>query len=116
MHTILPGSVQILATPSAPATAGDVLTIYCAGLGEVTPALNAGASAPLDTLENTVNPVTATIGGVAANVLFAGLTPGFTGLYQVNLTVPSGVTPGSAVPLVLTAAGQQSLPSALAVK
>ena len=116
IYTITSVGAQILAAPSAPATAGDVLTIYCAGLGEVTPALDAGAPAPLDKLEHTASLVTATIGGVAANVLFAGLTPGFTGLYQVNLIVPSGVTPGSAVPLVLTAVGQQSVASALAVK
>ncbi len=106
---------QTLATPDAPATAGNVLTIYCTGLGEVQPPLQAGMPAPTSTLENTVNPVTATIGGVTANVAFGGLTPGFVGLYQVNLTVPSGVTPGSSVPVILSVAGESSVPVTMAV-
>jgi len=106
---------QTLAAPSAPASAGDVLTIYCAGLGEVQPSLQAGMPAPSTTLENTVNPVTATIGGVSANVAFGGLTPGFVGLYQVNLTVPSGVTAGDSVPVILSVAGQSSVPVTMAV-
>lgn len=106
---------QTLAAPSTPATAGDVLTIYCGGLGEVQPPLQAGMPAPSTTLENTVNPVTATIGGVSANVAFGGLTPGFVGLYQVNLTVPTGVTPGDSVPVILSVAGESSVPVTMAL-
>jgi len=62
-----------------------------------------------------VNTVTATIGAVAASVQFAGLTPGFAGLYQVNAVVPPGVVAGNQVPLVLTAAGQSSAPVTIAV-
>jgi uncharacterized protein (TIGR03437 family) len=40
-----------------------------------------------------IDPVTVTIGGVNAPVFFAGLIPGFTGLYQVNATVPTGIAP-----------------------
>jgi uncharacterized protein (TIGR03437 family) len=50
----------------------------------------------------------ATIGGVPATVLFAGLTPGFIGLGQVNLLVPDAVPSGDAVPVVLESAGQSS--------
>jgi uncharacterized protein (TIGR03437 family) len=46
------------------------------------------------------------IGGQNANVSFAGLTPTLVGLYQVNVTMPAGVTPGNAVPVMLTVAGQ----------
>jgi uncharacterized protein (TIGR03437 family) len=43
-----------------------------------------------------------TIGGVPAPVSFAGLAPGFVGLYQVNVQVPQGVAAGDAVPVVLS--------------
>jgi len=117
-HIYVVGSdgTQTLATPASPATAGNVLTVYCAGLGEVQPPLVAGVAAPPGQLENTVNPVTATIGGVAADVLFSGLTPGFSGLYQINMTVPGGVKPGSAVPLVITVAGISSQPVSMAIR
>jgi uncharacterized protein (TIGR03437 family) len=52
----------------------------------VTPAVNSGTAAPANT--STVTGVTATIGGSAAKVVFAGLAPGFAGLYQVNIEAP----------------------------
>jgi uncharacterized protein (TIGR03437 family) len=99
---------QYFAQPGSPASSGAVLVIYAAGLGSVNPSLTAGSPAPLSPLSPTTNPVTATIGGVPTQVLFAGLTPGFAGLYQVNAVVPDGVTPGDAVPIVLSVSGQSS--------
>ena len=107
---------QTLADAQHPAAAGDYIVIYCTGLGEVTPPLTAGTSAPLDHLTSTVNPVTVSIGGVAAQVQFAGLTPGFAGLYQVNAIVPQGVTPGAAVVVSIAEAGQLSPPVTMAVQ
>ncbi len=109
-------SAGLLANAANPVHAGDALVIYCAGLGEVAPAVPAGFVAPADPLSRTVSPVTATIGGQDAQVLFAGLAPGYTGLYQVNVVVPEGVTPGDAAELVLTVAGQSSPPVTIAVK
>lgn len=107
---------QTLADASNPTKAGDALVIYCTGLGQVSPPVASGAPAPFTQLSSTVLPVTATIGGVSGNVFFSGLTPGFVGLYQVNVTVPAGVAPGSQVPVVLTAAGQSSKPVTISVR
>jgi uncharacterized protein (TIGR03437 family) len=46
--------------------------------------------------------VTVTIGGVATTADFVGLAPGFVGLYQVNVQVPSGAPTGTAVPIRIT--------------
>lgn len=107
---------QAVADPTHPVSAGDVVVIYCTGLGEVNPPLIAGNAASLTQLEYTAHPVTLTIGGVQAPVLFAGLTPGYVGLYQVNASVPPGITSGDQVPVVLTAAGQSSTPVTISVR
>ena len=41
------------------------------------------------------------LGARPAQVFFAGLAPGFAGLYQINALVPEGVTLGDAVTLVI---------------
>jgi uncharacterized protein (TIGR03437 family) len=97
-----------LVTPSAPAKAGDVLVIYCAGLGVTNQPIADGAASPASPPAQAQAPVTVSIGGRNANVAFAGLTPTLVGLYQVNITMPAGVTPGNAVPVMLTVAGQTS--------
>ena len=49
-------------------------------------------------------------------MLFAGLTPEAVGLYQVRAQVPSGIAPGSAVPVTVAAGGQSSLIVTMTVK
>jgi adhesin/invasin len=107
---------SFLAAPGSPATAGDVLVIYCTGLGAVNPAVPAGTAAPSSPLSETTNRVTVTLGGRPAQVAFSGLTPGFAGLYQVNAVVPEGVAAGDQVPVVLTVAGQAGRPVTIAVR
>jgi uncharacterized protein (TIGR03437 family) len=111
-----PGGVAALNTASNPASAGDALLIFCTGLGAVTPPVTAGAAASSTKLSNTDNPVTVTVGGKDAQVLFAGLAPGYVGLYQVNVIVPSGIAAAADVPVVLTEAGATSAPVTVAVK
>jgi len=113
---VLPDGSQFVVNAASPASAGDAIVIYCAGLGPVDPPVAAGSAASLTQLSNTVNPVTVTIGGQSAQVLFGGLAPGYAGLYQVNAIVPTGITPASNVPLVLTVAGQSSAPVTIALQ
>ena len=82
--------------------------IYCGGLGTVSPAVTAGNPAPYSPLSSVPVLVTVTIGGVTTNSFFAGLSPGFAGLYQINATVPSGIAPGNQVPVTIAVAEKSS--------
>jgi uncharacterized protein (TIGR03437 family) len=89
-------------TDNSPAVPGETVLLFMNGLGAVNPPVADGASAPssplsysdeaadiLVYLDDGVDP------SAQANVLFAGLAPGFAGLYQVNFTVPaSGLANG----------------------
>ena len=55
-------------------------------------------------------------GGVSAPVEFAGLTPGFVGLYQVNIRIPADAPTGAAVELTLEQDGITSTPVTLPVQ
>jgi uncharacterized protein (TIGR03437 family) len=61
-------------------------------------------------LYKVVAPVRVTLGGVAAEVLYAGIAPTFSGLYQVNVRVPAGIEPGDDVPIeLITTLGNQTI-------
>jgi uncharacterized protein (TIGR03437 family) len=108
VYVINPAQAQILADTKSPAKAGDVLVLYVVGLGPVNPPIKSGDPAPFDKLEPATGTASLTIGGVQAQVVFAGLTPGFSGLYQINAVMPSGVRPGSQVPVVIAVNGRAS--------
>ena len=106
-----PGAIQNVnfqtVTQANPVKAGDAIIIYCAGLGEVDPPVASGTAAPSSPLAETAEQVTVTIAGLPAQVLFAGLTPSFASLYQVNAVVPQGVAQGE-VEVTVSLAGQTS--------
>jgi uncharacterized protein (TIGR03437 family) len=85
-------------TASNPVKAGDTIVIYSTGLGQTTPSLATGALAPSSPLDNT-STVTVTIGGKDATVVYSVAAPGFAGLYQTAVTVPSGVSGNAALVL-----------------
>jgi len=97
-----------LITTTNPATAGEVLQLYCNGLGPVSNQPASGDPAPnYPNLAQTTTPVTVSIGGKSAQVIFAGLTPPFVGLYLVDVTVPSGLASGNQ-PISVSVAGKTS--------
>ena len=108
VYVIGAGAIETLAGPNAPATAGNPVVIYCVGLGAVTPSVSAGAVASGTTLSTANAPVTVTFGNQTVTAGFAGLTPGLAGLYQVNVNVPPGVTPGNQVPVTISVGGKSS--------
>jgi uncharacterized protein (TIGR03437 family) len=78
-----------------PAQIGETVSVYLTGLGAVSPTIADGAAGPTNPLSITpTGTIAAYIGGVAATVGYAGLAPQLAGLYQINLTVPAGLTAG----------------------
>ena len=81
--------------PQSPGIPGSYLLVFGTGFGDLGPA---GA----DGLQRLILPVTATIGGVAAQVVYAGEAPFFTsGLQQINILIPEGAPTGLTVPIQL---------------
>jgi uncharacterized protein (TIGR03437 family) len=95
---------------SHPAMSGDTLIFYAAGLGPVGNPPADGSNST-DALRPTSSTLTALVGGAPAQVVFSGLSPQFTGVYQVNLTIPANVTTGGAVPVELMIGGVASADS-----
>ena len=88
-----------LVTENSPAQPGESIAVYLTGLGQVFPPNSDGtpgtSTAPFNP---TVNTISAVIDGpttsTTASVLYSGLAPTLTGLYQLNVTIPTGVTSG----------------------
>jgi uncharacterized protein (TIGR03437 family) len=99
--TIAQNQDYTLNSPQAPAAAGSVVTVFLTGLGAVSNQPPTGTAASFTELSPAVSKFTATVNGLAAPVYFAGLTPGFVGLGQVNLQIPTSLAPGTH-PLVVT--------------
>jgi uncharacterized protein (TIGR03437 family) len=81
----LVGSVNVLpGVTTRPASPGEVIQIYATGFGPTNPPL---PTAQLVTTSSALaNQVQVTVGGVAADLQYAGLVE--SGLYQLNVTVP----------------------------
>ena len=98
------GSIPGIATQ--PAKIGDPggLVILCTGLGAVDPPAVDGADS-LDALRTATTTPTVLIGGKAATVVFAGMSPQFVGVNQINVAVPTGTATGDAVSLQISLGG-----------
>ncbi len=83
-----------LVTAARPAERGEVVIVYATGLGAVSPNVTSGDASPVFPLSEVSAHATVTMGGYNAEVLFAGLAPGFVGLYQINARVPETAPSG----------------------
>ena len=102
-------------TADSPAAPGDTIYLYLVGMGATTPPVASGAGAPAMPFAKVDNQPTVTIGGRQADVLFAGLSPGAVGLYQVIVTLPTGLPSGN-LPIVVTQNGVPANAATLPVK
>jgi uncharacterized protein (TIGR03437 family) len=99
---------------SNPAKQGQNVQLVVGGLGPVnnqpTDGMAAGANA------TTLQLPVVTIGGKPATVVSSSLRPGSAGRYQVTVTVPTGITAGSALPVTLSIAGVPAKAATLPVQ
>lgn len=97
--------------PSNPAAAGSTVTAYFTGTGPISGSVQDGAATPIPPpyfqSTSTYSAMIGTTPATSATVSFAGLTPGFAGLAQANIVIPSGIAAGT-YPLTITIDGQTS--------
>jgi uncharacterized protein (TIGR03437 family) len=94
---------------SRPAQAGvDTVVFYALGLGQTSPPAQDGQPSSV----GQVPPAQVVIGqsvlpntGIAVTPAYAGLTPGYVGLYQINVALPANSQQGSNVPVYLDMGG-----------
>ena len=101
--------------PSQPVRVGDPISIYCTGLGVTNPLIPTNTPGPNSPAAIAVLP-SVSIGGVQTPLSFAGLAPGFVGLYQVNAQIPKGTAASNTVSVVLTQGSVSSNTATIAVQ
>jgi len=97
-------------SPANPATKGSIISIFATGAGQTNPpgvdGQVTGTVLPMPLL-----PVSVQIGGLGANVLYAGAAPELiSGVLQVNASIPPATPSGPAVPIVLNIGQNKSQP------
>jgi uncharacterized protein (TIGR03437 family) len=97
-----------------PAARGEIVQVYATGGGVIPGAIDntLAKSGALD-----LSKVSARIGGLPANVSYAGVAPTLTvGVLQLNVQVPAGAPSGNAVPVDVTIGGVTSQSVTMAVR
>lgn len=89
-----------------PANRGDTVLVYGTGIGPVDNP-PADGHAP-DGLSSGTETARAFFGGQEGVVLWSGLAPGFVGLWQLNITIPSESFVAGQIPLLVTLGGRPS--------
>ena len=92
---------------SDPARDGEILHMYMTGLGPVSPAVGTGQPSPVKELSRLTNAMTCSTNPQSVNyeavpVVFAGLAPGLSGLYQVDMKAPPGFSKNGTLVCTIT--------------
>lgn len=115
----------VTGTPSTqPVKAGDTIVIYAIGLGPTSPVVASGTASPPYPGLAVVPGTTKVCFGVetpfyqapCATPSFVGLSPGSVGLYQLNVTIPSGIPSGTTTMLLLLVDNVESTSAEIAVQ
>jgi uncharacterized protein (TIGR03437 family) len=89
-----------LNSPEQPARQGSVLTFYATGEGRTTD----------EPLPKPLLNVDVRVAGLPVEIEYAGQAPGYPGLMQINIRLPSGLVPTGVLPLELIVGGVSSQP------
>ena len=104
-----------LISQTSPAKPGEYVVMFLLGMGQTSNPVVSGVASPLDPLARPAVSPTLTLNGADVPVAFAGLTPGFVGLYQINLLIPAGMPDGNAT-LVVSQGGSASNTTILPIR
>ena len=113
-RAVVQNSDSTVNTATNGAEPNSYVVAYVTGAGDVDNPVQTGAAAAGSPLSRHKGNVTATVNGTMVEITFAGLTPEFIGLTQVNLKVPS-IAPGT-YPLVISVNGEASNQAMITVK
>jgi uncharacterized protein (TIGR03437 family) len=112
----LHGADNSLITSASPAARGETIVLFATGLGPTSPSVAAGLAAPIaEPLARTATTPIVQIGGIQSRVVFSGLAPGFSGLYQINVVIPQNVPTGN-TPVSINSSGSLSKEAFVAVR
>jgi uncharacterized protein (TIGR03437 family) len=101
------GSINGVQKPASP---GEFISLYATGEGQTSPAGVDGKPAS-NPLPQPILSVSVTIAGQTIQPQYAGGSPGsIAGLLQINVRVPTGLRPGSAVPVTIRIGSASSQP------
>lgn len=107
---LFPGSAPNFTTPAQP---GEIIQLYGTGFGPTSPPITAGIET--DKVYNLSPTPAATVGGIPATVVFAGLIPSLAQVYQIDVTIP-GTAPNGDLALVVTVGGVNSYSGLITVQ
>ena len=102
-------------TKEKPAQGGQVIVLYAGGMGQTNPKTDYGVVPAIPAMILRMAELEVTLDGIPVDrplIFYAGITPGFAGLYQVNLILPADAPPD---PEIRVRIGNQSSPAGIHV-